>query len=360
MKKKLGWLSVGLLALAAIIFLAWLMNSLNRLSKLEAMNFNDMWAYSVSGNPDARIAVGILTTDGREMLVFQDGGPTGGPLESEFEIGSITKLLTSYLVVKTSSSDTFELTDSIGPLLELDEQLPIINELLTHTSGFKPHYLNRQMVRNFLQRQPNSFYGVTGEMILEQIQIPRPSAIGHFKYSNFGMAVLGLVLEAVHERSYSELITDFLQEVGMERTRLGSPLKNNEAFWRWQEGDAYLAAGGIISTLPDMMKLVDFFLEDGLEMINESRVKVDANSSTNVRMGIRIDSVGAGWMIDEAHDFVWHNGATSNFNSYLAIDRERGIGVVILSNLPPDEKIPATVMGSQLIRELQMKMDISD
>ena len=40
-------------------------------------------------------------------------------------------------------------------------------------------------------------------------------------------------------------------------------------------------------------------------------------------MKIRIDSVGLGWMIDTENNIIWHNGATSKFNSYIAFDKEK-------------------------------------
>jgi len=57
----------------------------------------------------------------------------------------------------------------------------------------------------------------------------------------------------------------------------------------------------------------------------------------------------AGWMIDNKNGIVWHNGATSNFNCYIGFDKENQTGVVILSNLPPDYRVPATVMRVELL-----------
>ena len=70
-------------------------------------------------------------------------------------------------------------------------------------------------------------------------------------------------------------------------------------------------------------------------------------------MGIYIDAVGAGWMIDNENNIIWHNGGTGNYNSYIGFDKENQIGVVILSNLPPDYRIPATVMGIEILTSLQ-------
>lgn len=56
------------------------------------------------------------------------------------------------------------------------------------------------------------------------------------------------------------------------------------------------------------------------------------------KLGINMDKVGMAWMIDSENNFVWHNGATSNFNSYIAFIKEKNIGVVVLSNLSLNKK----------------------
>ena len=45
--------------------------------------------------------------------------------------------------------------------------------------------------------------------------------------------------------------------------------------------------------------------------------------------------------------------ATDDFNSYLGFCPETQTAVVILSNLPPSYRIPATVMGVRLLEEMQ-------
>jgi CubicO group peptidase (beta-lactamase class C family) len=46
--------------------------------------------------------------------------------------------------------------------------------------------------------------------------------------------------------------------------------------------------------------------------------------------------VGLGWMIvrppQSAGPVLWHNGGTSGFRSFVALDRETGTAVVVLSN----------------------------
>ena len=70
-------------------------------------------------------------------------------------------------------------------------------------------------------------------------------------------------------------------------------------------------------------------------------------------MNIRADAMGLSWVIDEKNNCIWHNGATGNYNSYLGFCPETQTAVVVLSNLPPDYRIPATVAGTKLLEELQ-------
>ncbi|HBR34579.1 MAG TPA: hypothetical protein DD734_08090 [Firmicutes bacterium] len=81
---------------------------------------------------------------------------------------------------------------------------PTIKELLTHTSGYKGFYFERSMVSNFFKGR-NSFCGVTRDMVIGKVSNLSMNKDSYsFKYSNFGYAVLGLVLEAVYKKYSSK------------------------------------------------------------------------------------------------------------------------------------------------------------
>ena len=52
------------------------------------------------------------------------------------------------------------------------------------------------------------------------------------------------------------------------------------------------------------------------------------------------------------NNIIWHNGGTGNYNSYLGFNPETGTAVVVLSNLVPNYRVPATVLGVKLLLEL--------
>ena len=63
------------------------------------------------------------------------------------------------------------------------------------------------------------------------------------------------------------------------------------------------------------------------------------------------------WILDKHNNIIWHNGGTGDFNSYLGFDPVRNISVVVLSNLSPNYRLPATLIGIKLLTDLQNEED---
>ena len=66
-------------------------------------------------------------------------------------------------------------------------------------------------------------------------------------------------------------------------------------------------------------------------------------------MGICMDEIGMGWIIDREHGVIWHNDGTDDYNCYPGFNVQSQTAVVILSNLPGGYRIPATVMGAAVL-----------
>ena len=75
-----------------------------------------------------------------------------------------------------------------------------------------------------------------------------------FTYSNFGYAVLGLVLEELYQQNYSDLMNTFLQQdLYLMDTKLSDKTGDLYHYWDWAEKDAYQSAGAITSNITDML-----------------------------------------------------------------------------------------------------------
>ena len=85
---------------------------------------------------------------------------------------------------------------------------------------------------------------------------------------------------------------------------------------------------------------------------HESLKTINAFIESYRMMGIHMDEIGMAWIIDRENGFIWHNGGTGHYNSYLGFCPETGTAVVVLYNLPPNDRIPATVLGIKQLQEL--------
>ena len=80
--------------------------------------------------------------------------------------------------------------------------------------------------------------------------------------------------------------------------------------------------------------------------------EIHASTKEYEMMGIRMDEIGMAWILDSENDILWHNGGTGDYNCYLGFQPETGTAVVVLSNLAPGYRIPATVLGVKRLLEL--------
>ena len=236
------------------------------------------------------------------------------------------------------------MNDSINKYLELDNDkyYSTIERLVTHTSGYKAYYFDPKMIANKFS-QDNDFYGISKKDILNKIDsIKLKDKDYEFEYSNFGISVLGLVLEEVYDKDFTALMNEFItDEIGLKNTKVAICEGNLDNYWNWKNDDGYIPAGAIISNIEDMAEYLQMYLNsDEQYVINTYAPKKEIHVDNYMynKLGINMDKVGMAWMIDSENNFVWHNGATSNFNSYIAFIKEKNIGVVVLSNLSPNKK----------------------
>lgn len=328
-----------------------------QMSKIPGLSFQESLEYTTENNDDAVITVGIIKDGNASYTVY---GANGKELTHElhtFEIGSLTKTFTAAMVSKAVQEGKIDISASIDKYIALPEEnnYPTIEELLTHTSGYKGYYFERPMVSNFI-RNRNDFYGITKEMIIRKAgEISLPNKY-KFNYSNYGYAVLGVILENVYGSDYKTLMNQFLQtELNLSDTHISEQNGDLGRYWDWNNDDAYLAAGAITSNIEDMLAYTQMLLNkyEYFADCQESLKVIDASTAQYKMLGINMDEIGMAWIIDNENNIIWHNGGTDDYNSYLGFDSKTGVGVVVLSNLSPNYRIPATVLGVKALNELR-------
>jgi CubicO group peptidase (beta-lactamase class C family) len=98
--------------------------------------------------------------------------------------------------------------------------------------------------------------------------------------------------------------------------------------WTWNNQSVLTGAGGIVSSAEDMLKFLSAQLSTDKTMINTAfqethKERSDAGSPTM--------QIGLGWHIRD-HKYIWHNGRTGGFRSFIGFDPVRKRGIVILTN----------------------------
>lgn len=326
--------------------------SMHQMKKVSGLSARDCLEYTLKGQSTAVTTVGTIQNGVFSWQVYGEDGKDLPQTLHTYEIGSLTKTFTAALVRQAVEKGQIDLDASIDAYLPLPKKghYPTIRQLLTHTSGYKGFYFESPMTGNFFRRR-NDFYGITKDMLLSRLgKVSIPKKDYGFSYSNFGYSTLGLIAERVYGKDYDTLVNDCARELGLTNTHIssGGDLGN---LWDWASDDAYKAAGALTSDVEDMLKYASILLEESGSMVPLANISVK-NPQYDL-FGIHMDAVGYGWMIDKENGVIWHNGGTGNYTCYLGVDPENSNAVVVLSNMPPSARIPATIIGVKLLNELK-------
>ncbi len=353
LRKGLFW--IGLTMLAILGTVVWLTVAGNKAQDVPEMSFQECVNYVTKGNSDSVITVGILKDGQMSYKVYgKDGKELAAELHT-YEIGSLTKTFTALMIQKAVHEGKMSLSDTIDKFLELPSgnAYPTIEAVLTHTAGYKEYYLNSNFVFNSLLDR-NAFYGTDKVEILKEAGKLTHNSNYSWSYSNFGYAVLGLVVEAVYNMPYEQVFSSLVRELGLSNTTYLSNDGDLKNYWTWDEEDGYAPAGAARSNVIDLLRYAQLLMtaEDYVEVTRKLE-SIDINASVYDRFDININGIGMAWIMDDVNGFIWHNGGTDDYNCYLGMCPKTNTAVVILSNLPSDYRLPATVIGVKLLKELQ-------
>ncbi len=191
-----------------------------------------------------------------------------------------------------------------------------------------------------------------------------------YQYSDAGLALLGNILADYNQMSYDELlqvnVLDRLQMYDTDtkiaprdaiRFAIGHTRKGKVTEHWHHEGMA--PAIGLRSTAGDLLRFLQANLqieEDALSQafaqVQQPRIDVPKHRNGKETMG------AYGWFVsilseDSNLPVTWINGGTGGFRSFMALNHDRNIAIVILSN----SANPVDKIGFELIEHLVNKSD---
>ena len=265
--------------------------------------------------------------------------------DTQFEIGSVTKVFTALLLAESERAGKVSRHDPVAKyLLPPDDPAQAtlakitLLALSTHSAGL-PTWASTTPASS----KPNPFVGFTRADLVAGLKADGPVApTGRaFAYSNFGVALLGQALAAAWGRPYADVLRErVLTPLGLEHTLVAVPGTkpaaelapghiNGAPKENW-ELDGYAPAGAIRSSARDLAK----FLQAALGGESAPLAAAFHATITRQRDNDQGGGVGLNWMLmeDKERPLIWHNGQTGGYHSFVGFNLVASQGLAVLVN----------------------------
>jgi CubicO group peptidase (beta-lactamase class C family) len=319
-------------------------------------------AYNIPG-----IVVGITNAD--SIIYLQNFG--SGEINDLYLIGSNSKSFTALAILILQKNGLLDINEPVVKYISWfkyhDANLSnnvTVKDLLNHTSGI-PRKLGMYEPRHNTEIQ--KYYSD----LLNQVS-PQNSDMGNYEYSNLNYQLLGLIIEKISNKKYSDYLKGEILE----------PLNLNETFATQKESKQYglKTSYQYLLYFPFLQKSInnnDYTVPSGFiwstaeNMCHYLRALMKSSDSTeklNIDQNITeqlfkprtdIGSVyGMGWEIRKWKEYerFKHDGLTQSFSSSMLILPELEIGIIIMSNI---NNSPSTIeMADGILRILTDKESI--
>jgi CubicO group peptidase (beta-lactamase class C family) len=263
-----------------------------------------------------------------------------------FELASTSKLFTTSTLQLLIDDGELNLDDKIQNLLVDKVKLPAsaqhttLQHLATHLSGF-PNLPNSFIAK--MTDETNPYKDLVDADIYDYLKsCEGKKSEGTFEYSNFGMGLLGHLLEIKTGQHYEQLVKNrLLNPLQMTNTIVTIDSLNKQKIIQGYDEQGSKApiwtdhvlsgAGSFLSNAEDMIQFIKANLNENESIISKSLLKTHMQQLNG--------ATGLGWILPDKYDklvgnqnMVWHNGMAGGYGSFIAIDKTNNYGIIILSN----------------------------
>lgn len=308
---------------------------------------------NVSGAVVSIVSGGEVVLSRAYGLDNVESGAAASPITTRVRIGSTTKTFTAAIIAQLIEEGRIgSVDDPVNSYLER-VKLPdndgveiTLRHLLTHTAGFADRFYfigARSPVP--VPATPRAIRSLRPEYV-------RPAG-ARIVYSNFGVAVLGYVIEDTTGKNIEQAMQERLFEpLGMTSTNLAVTV--DEPYGLAKPGvidttgvvgptpftainPAVAQTGSVVSTAEDMSKYVRALLGHGDTFGQSVRERLFAPLAGNAR---QLTKLGMVFFVDEwaGHRVLSHGGNWAGFHSWMTLlpDDDVGVFVSLLSEPLPD------------------------
>ncbi|SMC67669.1 serine hydrolase [Moheibacter sediminis] len=275
--------------------------------------------------------------------------------DTYFEIASVTKVMTGYLLAKAVLEKKVNLNDDIRKYLkgdyrnlEFNEKSIHINDLISYESAI-PSVLpdDREIMKTFDDSTTFKLVELTKnytkpDFLRDLKKIKLDSLPGtKYLYSNPSLELTGLILENIYEKPFEELLRENLwSKLKMNHTKFA--LNANEQLANGYNSNHILmphfvsnlwGSSGLQtkSTLGDLMQFLQFELESQNKTVQETQRNVK-NSKQNW-FGYFWDNI----YISELGKYAYKHGGAYGNQVMFSVFPEQNLGVCIVVNISGPE-----------------------
>lgn len=365
------FLLLTVLLVATVFYLRYRLHNTPDNGDLAAAIDKESHKYTGKAHSNA-LVIGVFK-DGKTFAqgygAISADNPASPDAAAIFQIGSVSKVLTAITLQVLCDEGILSLDTTLervlGDTYPLDAKVkPItLRQLATHTAGFPriPQPLSDKLEtlidKDKLLENPYSHLGVAEMMAYLQnpVGLRKPGA---FAYSNYGMGLLGHILEKVTGKSLDALVQEkLLHPLALPDTAIDLTAERQQRLVQGHDAKgkptgvwtfaALGGAGAFHSSMTDMLQFVRANLDNHHPL-----------AATLKRTQQRQDKgkTGIGWMqatpldrfIGNRH-VIWHDGQVGGYSAYLALDPQTEIGVVVLSA----QSMPLNMLGMMLMRQVR-------
>jgi len=332
-----------------------MMDSTTRPEDLSACVHDAMQRWTVPGLALGIVHNGQVETHSYGVTSLETGQPVRP--DTLFQVGSISKVFCATLVMQLVDEGLVDLDTPIKTYLpdlvlqDATAQATItLRHLLTHTSGlFGDDFSDFGMGDDALAKAVASYR--------ELRQLTAPGEL--WTYCNTGFNLAGAVVERVlgqpFEAAMDERVIEPLElersfyfahqaiayPVAVGHTQKDPASDEHEVARKYPLPRCVSPAGGVISTVGDLLRFARFHMEalaagqgarrdrpvlsEGSRRAMQERQTGAANWATDWGIGWHIPLLGT-------HTTIGHNGSTNGFQSLLTLVPERGFAIALLTN----------------------------
>ncbi|HUE76565.1 MAG TPA: serine hydrolase domain-containing protein, partial [Longimicrobiales bacterium] len=319
-------------------------------ARLEA----DVAADSVGSIAAAVVADGRVLWEGAFGVADATAGRPATP-ETIYRAGSISKTVTALVLMRLVGRGLVGLDDPVSLYVPEVERLagresggrPItLRDLASHTAGVAREPASSLAARGRMHRWDRK---VVASIPLTELR-SRPGEA--YRYSNIGYGILGLALERAAGEPFEALVaTHVLEPLGMtssfyevprrQRGRLAAGYVNLEDGTvdprvprAEHRGRGYKVPNeGLYSTVGDLARLLLALVGDSAHAVLDSDARAvmltdqtpGGDRQTGYGVGLQLTRLGGTLL-------AGHSGTVAGYASYLVLDPEARVGVVLLRN----------------------------